>query len=45
MEKDNTWTNKGKNYADDRIPTIEEIRKLFEYPGQKNQGCSLKLKL
>ena len=23
---------RGKNYADDRIPTIEEIIKLLEYP-------------
>jgi integrase len=23
---------RGKNYADDRIPTIEEIQKLLEYP-------------
>jgi hypothetical protein len=23
---------KGKKYADDRIPTIEEIQKLVEYP-------------
>jgi hypothetical protein len=23
---------RGKNYADDRIPTIDEIRKLLEYP-------------
>jgi hypothetical protein len=22
----------GKKYADDRIPTLEEIRKLIEYP-------------
>src|SRR6478735_746472 len=26
---------RGKNYADDRIPTIEEIRKLVEYPDRR----------
>ncbi len=26
---------RGKNYADDRIPTIEEIRKILEYPDRR----------
>src|SRR6478752_8635505 len=26
---------RGKNYADDRIPTIEEIRKMVEYPDRR----------
>jgi hypothetical protein len=26
---------RGKNYADDRMPTIEEIRKLVEYPDRR----------
>jgi len=26
---------KGKKYADDRIPTIEEIRKVIEYPDRR----------
>jgi integrase len=26
---------RGKNYADDRIPTIDEIRKLLEYPDRR----------
>lgn len=25
----------GRRYADDRIPTIEEIRKIVEYPGRR----------
>jgi hypothetical protein len=26
---------KGKKYADDRIPTIEEIRKVVDYPDRR----------
>ena len=26
---------KGKKYADDRIPTLEEIRKVVEYPDRR----------
>ena len=26
---------KGKRYADDRAPTIEEIRKIIEYPDRR----------
>ena len=29
---------KGKKYADDRIPTIEEIQKLVEYPDRRSKA-------
>jgi hypothetical protein len=29
---------KGRKYADDRIPTLEEIRKLVEYPDRRIKG-------
>lgn len=29
---------KGKKYADDRIPTIEEIKKVVEYPDRRIKG-------
>ena len=29
------WVPKGKKYADDRIPTVEEIRKVVEYPDRR----------
>ncbi len=34
-EKISRGLPKGKNYADDRIPTIGEIRKLLEYPDRR----------
>ena len=27
--------SRGKNYGEDRIPTIDEIRKLLEYPDRR----------
>ncbi|MGH9983759.1 MAG: hypothetical protein ACRD8W_07365 [Nitrososphaeraceae archaeon] len=33
---------RGKKYADDRIPTIDEIKKLVEYPTEgSRQSCTL----
>jgi hypothetical protein len=29
---------KGRKYADDRIPTIEELKKLVEYPDRRIKG-------
>jgi len=34
-KKINRGLPKGKKYADDRIPTLEEIRKLVEYPDRR----------
>jgi len=27
---------RGKKYADDRIPTMQELKKLIEYPDRRN---------
>jgi hypothetical protein len=35
MEKDHKWTTKGRKFADDRAPTIEEIHRLIEYPDRR----------
>jgi integrase len=35
MEKISRGLLRAKNYSDDRIPTIEEIRKLLEYPDRR----------
>ena len=35
LEKDNKRASKGKSYADDRIPTIDEIQRLLVYPDRR----------
>jgi integrase len=33
--KINRGLPRGRHYADDRIPTLDEIRKLLEYPDRR----------
>jgi hypothetical protein len=35
MVKDKAWASKGKHYADDRIHTLDELRKLVLYPDRR----------
>jgi hypothetical protein len=35
VEEDNSRSSTGRRYADDRIPTIGEIRMMSEYPDRR----------
>jgi hypothetical protein len=35
LEKITRGLSRGKRYANDRIPTLEEVRKIVEYPDRR----------